>query len=115
MGHPQPYFRLFWSFSNCRINPNLATNQCKNFHQVYSAWIQTHYLQTVSLLPQQLDQDSCKSILHIKKSLMGGSSGLVVVGDDSYSRGRGFKCRRYMLDGHDIFHIHLLQKVFCFF
>ena len=31
---------------------------------------------------------------------LGGSSGLVVMGDDSCSRGRGFKSRCNLLDGH---------------
>ena len=31
------------------------------------------------------------------------SPGLVVMGDESYSRGHGFKSQRYILDGHDIF------------
>ena len=35
----------------------------------------------------------------------------MVVGDDSCSRGRGFKSWRCILDGHDIFHIDLLQKL----
>ena len=34
----------------------------------------------------------------------GGSPGLVVTGDDSYLKGRGFGCRSHILDGHlDIF------------
>ena len=31
------------------------------------------------------------------------SPGLVVMGGDSRSKGRGFKSRRQILDGHDIF------------
>ena len=34
--------------------------------------------------------------------------GLVVMGGGSRSKGRGFKSRRRILDGHDIFHINLL-------
>ena len=34
-----------------------------------------------------------------------GSPGLVVMGDDSCSRGHGFKSQHCILDGHDIFHI----------
>ena len=45
----------------------------------------------------------------------GGSPGLVVMGDDSWSRGRGFKSRHHILDGHDIFHIALLLKLYCLF
>ena len=39
---------------------------------------------------------------------MGGSPGLVVMGDDSSSRGCGFEFWRHILDVHDIFHIGLL-------
>ena len=38
----------------------------------------------------------------------GGSPGLVVMGGDSCSEGRGFKSWRCIVDGHDIFHIDLL-------
>ena len=38
----------------------------------------------------------------------GGSPGLVVMGGDLHSKGRGFESRRRVLDGHDIFHIDLL-------
>ena len=31
---------------------------------------------------------------------MGGSPGLVVLGDDSCSKGRGFESRHHILDGH---------------
>ena len=35
--------------------------------------------------------------------LKGGSPGVVVIGDDSCSRGRGFKSLHHTLAGHDIF------------
>ena len=35
--------------------------------------------------------------------LVGGSPGLVVMGGDSHSKGRGFEYRYRILDGHDIF------------
>ena len=38
----------------------------------------------------------------------GGSSGLVVMGGGSHSKGCGFESRRRILDGHYIFHIDLL-------
>ena len=45
----------------------------------------------------------------INDSNKGGSPGLVVMGVDSRSQGRGFESRRRILDGHDIFfHIDLL-------
>ena len=46
---------------------------------------------------------------------MGGSPGLVVVGGNSYSDGRGFESWRHIQDGHDIFHIDLYQKLYCLF
>ena len=40
---------------------------------------------------------------------LGGSPGLVVMGDNSCSKGHGFESRRLILDGNlDIFHIDLL-------
>ena len=42
--------------------------------------------------------------LSIKKlKSWGGSPGLVVMGGDSRSKGRGFESRCRILDGHDIF------------
>ena len=39
-------------------------------------------------------------------------AGLVLMGGDSRSDGRGFKSRRRILEGHlDIFHIYLLQEL----
>ena len=39
---------------------------------------------------------------------MGGSPGLVGMGGDSRSEGRGFKSRHRILDGHNIFYIFWL-------
>ena len=40
----------------------------------------------------------------------------MVMGDDSCLKGHGFESRRCILDGHlDIFHIDLLQKLYCLF
>ena len=36
----------------------------------------------------------------LKILLQGGSSGLVVVGGDSFSEGCGFKSQHHILDGH---------------
>ena len=44
-----------------------------------------------------------KHLIHL-----GGSPGLVVMGDDTYLRCRGFESHRRILDGHDIFNIDLL-------
>ena len=41
------------------------------------------------------------------------SPGLVIMGDDSCSRGRRFESRRRILDGNDIFHVDLLRKLNC--
>ena len=39
----------------------------------------------------------------------------MVMGADSCSRGCGFESKRHILDGHDIFHIDLLQVLYCLF
>ena len=44
----------------------------------------------------------------MKYNSYGGSPGLVVMGGDSRSEGRGFKSGHRIMDGHDIFHIDLL-------
>ena len=42
----------------------------------------------------------------MRETILGGGPGLVVMGDDSCSKGHGFESRRHKLDGHlDIFHI----------
>ena len=47
-----------------------------------------------------------------KSSSNGGSPGLVVMGGDSCSKGRGFESRRRILDGHNIFsHIFVVKIV----
>ena len=43
----------------------------------------------------------------VKKIDQGRSPGLVVMGGDSRSKGHGFESQRWILDGHDIFHIDL--------
>ena len=45
----------------------------------------------------------------------GGSPGLVVLGGDSRSEGCGFESQCHVLDGHDIFHVDLLLKLYCLF
>ena len=47
----------------------------------------------------------CPSKQHNAKD---GSPGLVVMGDDSCLKGRGFKSRHRILDGLTFFHIDLL-------
>ena len=50
----------------------------------------------------------------MRKSLenYGGSPGLVAMGRDSCSEGRGFKSQRCILDGHNIFpHIFVVRIV----
>ena len=39
----------------------------------------------------------------------------MVIEDNSCLRGRGFESRRRILNGHDIFHIDLLLKLYCLF
>ena len=50
------------------------------------------------------DRQRFKKIFSFLKTLaMGGSPGLVVMGGDSCSEGRGFESRCRILDGHNIF------------
>ena len=42
----------------------------------------------------------------------GGSPGLVVIRGDSYSKGREFKSRHCILDGH-FSHLFAVKSVFC--
>ena len=53
----------------------------------------------------------------IKMFILGESPGLVVMGWDSCSEGRGFESQRHLLDGHDIFsHWFVVKTVlYCFF
>ena len=45
----------------------------------------------------------------MRETILGGSPGLVVMGDDSCSKGHGFESQRRILDGHlEFFHIDLL-------
>ena len=52
-----------------------------------------------------------------KAGLMGGSPspGLVVIGDDSCSRGCGFESRHHIQDGLDIFSHVFVVKMYCLF
>ena len=57
MAQPRPLFRLFSVYSNKHYN-FYNIYMWKNVHSVYSAGIQTHDLQNVSLFPKPLDQGS---------------------------------------------------------
>ena len=52
----------------------------------------------------------CLEETNIKKKEVGGSPGLVVMGVDSRSKGRGFKSRHRILDGH-FSHIFVVKIV----
>ena len=55
---------------------------------------------------QDMEFFSSRSTSH---TYMGGSPDLMVMGDDSCSKGCGFESWRHILDGHlDIFYIDLL-------
>ena len=50
--------------------------------------------------------------VHVKRVPLGGSPGLVVMGGDSCSNGRGFESRHCILEGHNIFsHIFVVKIV----
>ena len=44
--------------------------------------------------------------------MLGGSAGLVVMGGDSRSTGRGFESQHWILDGH--FSHYIVVKLYCF-
>jgi len=46
--------------------------------------------------------------------LLRQSPGLVIMGDDSYSKGRGSESRRHILDGLDIFSHIFVEKLVLF-
>ena len=51
----------------------------------------------------------------LKNEAKGGSSGIVVMGDNSCSKGRGFESQRCLLDGHlDIFSHWFVEKIIFF-
>ena len=56
--------------------------------------------------------DSGSGSKYLKKIsfFLGGSLGLVVMGDDSWSRGRGFESRHHILDG-DFSHLFVVKTV----
>ena len=47
-----------------------------------------------------------------KNSKVGGSPGLMVMGGDSCSKGRGFESRHHILDGH-FSHLFVVKIVMC--
>ena len=49
-----------------------------------------------------------KEFCRQRKTVLGGSPGLMVMGDDLCSRGQGFESQQCELDGNDIFHIDSL-------
>ena len=54
-------------------------------------------------------------LIHLKKyHPLGPSPGLVVMGDDTCLRGHGFQSQCCILDGHVIFCMDLLSKLYCF-
>ena len=59
----------------------------------------------------------CKTVRLVRhpKMLWGGSPSLVVMGDDSCLRGRGFESRCRFLDGHGIFSHGFVVKLYCLF
>ena len=73
----------------------------KDKNQFFENWVYTTslHLMLAVVLPAQTNYPS------------GGSPGLVVMGDDSRSRGHGFESQHHILDGQDIFPIDLLLKL----
>ena len=57
--------------------------------------------------------NKCKICVTNKREILGGSPGLVVMGGESRSKGRGFDSRHPILDGHffTIFHKLFVVKI----
>ena len=51
--------------------------------------------------------EETKARFYKEKLMLGWPPGIVVMGEDSRSKGHGFESRHHILDGHDIFHIDL--------
>ena len=79
----------------------------QKFIVVYGQILKDFISHLVTLAPT-----SCEGNLRFNS---GGSPGLVVMGEDSCSRGHGFESQRHILDGHYIFHIDLLKKFYSLF
>ena len=64
---------------------------------------------------RQRERDRDRDRERVKNGLcLGRSPGLVVIGDDSCSKGHGFESQCRILDLHlDVFHIDLLKKLYC--
>ena len=54
----------------------------------------------------------CKTYVIKKWPVWGGSPGLMVMGGDSCSKGRGFESRHHILDGH-FSHLFVVKIVMC--
>ena len=63
-------------------------------------------------MSKEIDRTSIVELLQ-NRAVLGGSPGVVVMGDDSCSRGRGFESERRILDGHFL-HCFVI-KLYCLF
>ena len=101
--HVQFPGQLFSSFRSCTIG--ITKYGCLRFQEMDISLSGAALLHRWTMKLYRQNQ--------VRKQLT--SPGLVVMGDSSCSRGHGFKSRRHILDGHDIFHIDLLKKIVLLF
>ena len=60
-------------------------------------WVQWSTVKTVAVL---LNKNNGHAMANLINALQGGSPGLVVMGRDSRSEGRGFESQHHILDGN---------------
>ena len=85
----------------------------KNFDILLLSWWWSFWWDLVSKIKEFLPPLE-PNLLTNKYSELGGSPGLVVMGDDSCSRSSGFESLRRTLDGHDIFSHWSVVKIVLF-
>ena len=104
MNHCHKIVLLFEKIEKTKKRPGIAQLKKIRIHAIIIVWAPIRALVRGVLNPRA----SCSGVQLKVRGKLHGTPGLVVMGDDSSSRGREFKSWRCKLDGHDIFHIDLL-------
>ena len=81
--------------------------QLKHWSQLFS---DVYFIRVLFLLGNCIGVALKTNTLHVND---GGSPGLVVMGGDSYSKGREFKSRHHILDGHFFTYLFVVKFVLC--
>ena len=94
---PTYFHSAFWLGAICRC----LCNETGGLQSPCCKWLKSHiilvkYISVVRAIWRAKLSRECK----VKAWLKGGSPGLVVMGDGTCLRGRGFESRRHILDGH---------------